>query len=97
MLCAGLMAMVWGIILGMPALRLKGLYLAISTLAFGEIAYRVFLNWEAVTNGSRGILGIKAPILNLGFLEINFKTYKTYYYIVQMCIRDRVKEAYLGG
>lgn len=81
-LCAGLMAMVWGIILGMPALRLKGLYLAISTLAFGEIAYRVFLNWEAVTNGSRGILGIKAPILNLGFLEINFKTYKTYYYIV---------------
>lgn len=77
-LCAGLMAMVFGLVLGMPALRLKGLYLAISTLAFGEIAYRVFLNWEAVTNGSRGIMGIKAPIL----FGINFKTYRTYYYLV---------------
>ena len=81
-LCGGLLAMVFGVVLGMPALRLKGLYLAISTLAFGEIAYRVFLNWEDVTNGSRGILGIKAPVLNLGFMEINFKTYDTYYYIV---------------
>lgn len=81
-LAGGLLAMIFGIILGMPALRLKGLYLAISTLAFGEIAYRVFLNWEVVTNGSRGILGIKAPVLNLGFMEINFKSYDTYYYIV---------------
>jgi len=81
-LSGGLLAMVFGIILGIPSLRLKGLYLAICTLAFGEIAYRVFLNWEVVTNGSRGILGIKAPILNLGFMEINFKSYDTYYYIV---------------
>ena len=76
--CSGLLAMAFGILLGMPALRLKGLYLAIATLAFGDIAYRVFLNWEAVTNGSRGIRGIKAPIL----FGINFKTYQTYYYIV---------------
>lgn len=78
LICAGLLAMLFGILLGMPALRLKGLYLAISTLAFGEIIYKVFLNWEAVTNGSRGIRGIKAPV----FFGINFKTYQTYYYIV---------------
>lgn len=36
-LCSGLMAMVFGLVLGIPSLRLKGLYLAISTLAFGEI------------------------------------------------------------
>lgn len=78
LLCSGLLAMVFGILLGMPALRLKGLYLAISTLAFGEIAYKVFLNWEAVTNGSRGIRGIKAPVL----FGIDFKTYQTYYYLV---------------
>ncbi len=76
--CAGIMALIFGLVLGMPALRLKGLYLAISTLAFGEIAYRVFLNWESVTNGTRGILGIQAPV----FFGINFRSYNTYYYIV---------------
>lgn len=78
MLCAGLAAMVCGLILGIPALRLKGLYLAISTLAFGEIAHKVFLNWEAVTNGSKGIRGIQAP----EFFGISFRSYQNYYYIV---------------
>lgn len=78
LLCSGFTAMVFGLVLGIPALRLKGLYLAISTLAFGEIAHKVFLNWEAVTNGSRGIRGIKAP----EFFGVSFKTYRNYYFIV---------------
>lgn len=55
---AGLMAAFWGIILGFPVLRLRGDYLAIVTLAFGEIIRLVLINWREVTNGSAGISGI---------------------------------------
>lgn len=56
--CAGLMAAFWGVILGFPVLRLRGDYLAIVTLAFGEIIRLVLINWREVTNGSAGISGI---------------------------------------
>lgn len=82
LLCSGLVAMLAGLVLGIPSLRLKGIYLAISTLAFGEIAYQVFVNWEPVTNGTRGILGIKAPSL-FGFA---FNNYEKYYFLVLACL-----------
>ncbi|ANT48832.1 high-affinity branched-chain amino acid ABC transporter permease LivM [Mesorhizobium amorphae] len=55
---AGLMAAFWGVMLGFPVLRLRGDYLAIVTLAFGEIIRLVLINWREVTNGSAGISGI---------------------------------------
>ncbi|CAN7176390.1 high-affinity branched-chain amino acid ABC transporter permease LivM [Mesorhizobium sp. LjNodule214] len=55
---AGLMAAFWGVMLGFPVLRLRGDYLAIVTLAFGEIIRLVIINWREVTNGSAGISGI---------------------------------------
>ncbi|MER2632798.1 MAG: high-affinity branched-chain amino acid ABC transporter permease LivM, partial [Rhizobiaceae bacterium] len=55
---AGIMAAFWGIILGFPVLRLRGDYLAIVTLAFGEIIRLVLINWREVTRGSAGISGI---------------------------------------
>jgi branched-chain amino acid transport system permease protein len=55
---AGAMAAFWGVILGFPVLRLRGDYLAIVTLAFGEIIRLVLINWREVTNGSAGISGI---------------------------------------
>ena len=55
---AGVMAAFWGVILGFPVLRLRGDYLAIVTLAFGEIIRMVLVNWREVTNGSAGISGI---------------------------------------
>jgi branched-chain amino acid transport system permease protein len=55
---AGAMAAFWGIVLGFPVLRLRGDYLAIVTLAFGEIIRLVLINWREVTNGSAGISGI---------------------------------------
>jgi branched-chain amino acid transport system permease protein len=48
----------WGVILGAPTLRLRGDYLAIVTLAFGEIVPRVFENWSFVSNGRQGITPI---------------------------------------
>src|SRR3712207_9452956 len=44
---AGILAAFWGIILGFPVLRLRGDYLAIVTLAFGEIIRLVLINWRS--------------------------------------------------
>jgi branched-chain amino acid transport system permease protein len=60
---AGAIAAMWGIILGFPVLRLRGDYLAIVTLAFGEIIRIVLLNWTDLTNGPNGISGIPRPTL----------------------------------
>jgi branched-chain amino acid transport system permease protein len=61
LLIAVLVAMLFGFILGIPTLRLRGDYLAIVTLAFGEITRITFNNWEPVTNGPGGIPGIMPP------------------------------------
>jgi branched-chain amino acid transport system permease protein len=66
---SGLVAMLCGILLGIPALRLKGDYLAVVTLGFGEIV-RIFLNnlnW--LSGGPNGILGIKRPSFGLFTLD----------------------------
>ncbi|RFC63751.1 high-affinity branched-chain amino acid ABC transporter permease LivM [Fulvimarina endophytica] len=60
---AGLFAALWGIMLGFPVLRLRGDYLAIVTLAFGEIIRVVLLNWYDFTGGPNGLLGIPKPTL----------------------------------
>ncbi len=58
---SGILAAFWGMLLGFPVLRLKGDYLAIVTLAFGEIIRLVLLNWQNVTGGPNGISGIPRP------------------------------------
>ncbi len=66
---SGLTAMLFGILLGIPALRLKGDYLAVVTLGFGEII-RIFLtNLNGLTGGPNGILGIKRP--SFGFFTLD--------------------------
>jgi branched-chain amino acid transport system permease protein len=60
---AGVLASFWGILLGFPVLRLRGDYLAIVTLAFGEIIRLIIINWVALTNGYAGIIGIPRPTL----------------------------------
>ncbi|SDB45087.1 high-affinity branched-chain amino acid ABC transporter permease LivM [Bauldia litoralis] len=60
---AGILAAGWGLILGFPVLRLRGDYLAIVTLAFGEIIRVVIINWYDFTNGPDGISGIPRPTL----------------------------------
>jgi branched-chain amino acid transport system permease protein len=58
---AGLLAACWGVMLGFPVLRLRGDYLAIVTLAFGEIIRLVLTNWQSFTGGPNGISGIPRP------------------------------------
>ncbi len=70
-LFGGLAAAAAGYIVGLPSLRLKGDYLAIVTLGFGEIIRVILLNTEAV-GGARGFSGIPSPMdFNLGGLEIS--------------------------
>ncbi len=54
-------AAIAGCIIGYPTLRMRGDYLAIVTLGFGEIVRIVLNNWMALTGGPNGILGIKSP------------------------------------
>jgi branched-chain amino acid transport system permease protein len=58
---AGCLASFWGLLLGFPVLRLRGDYLAIVTLAFGEIIRMVLINFVALTNGYAGISSIPRP------------------------------------
>ena len=58
---AGLVAALFGVMLSLPILRLRGDYLAIVTLGFGEITRIVILNWQSLTGGTNGISGIPRP------------------------------------
>jgi branched-chain amino acid transport system permease protein len=53
--CAALLSAAVGIVVGLPALRLKGIYLAIATLAFGVIVEEIAARWESLTGGNSGL------------------------------------------
>jgi len=72
-IAAGLMAFTIG-----PVLRLRGVFLAVATLAFGEIVRIVISNWIPVTRGPNGIPGIPFPSLG----AFTFDTDQRYYYLV---------------
>jgi branched-chain amino acid transport system permease protein len=73
---AGLVAALAGMIIGIPSLRVKGLYLCIATLAAQFIFEFVFIHWESMTNG---ITGINMPCPSIGGFE--FVTEKSFYWI----------------
>jgi branched-chain amino acid transport system permease protein len=58
---AGVLAAGAGVLLGFPTLRVRGDYLALVTLAFGEMVRQVLQNWSSVTGGPRGISAIEGP------------------------------------
>lgn len=74
----GVLAAVFGVLLGFPALRLRGDYLAIVTLGFGEMIRIVLNNWDRLTGGPNGIIGIARPSL-FGF---TFSHPIHYYYLI---------------
>ncbi len=80
LLLSFVVAAIFGVILGAPTLRLRGDYLAIVTLAFGEIVPRAFLNLEWLTNGSRGMNPIGRP--HLGEAELLASDQIPWYYLI---------------
>lgn len=79
---AGVVAAAFGFLLGLPTLRLKGLYLAVATIGFGEIMYLVFVNWIPVTKGPMGITQVPQPAM----LGIKLDSYNSYYYLVMAAL-----------
>ena len=76
---SAIMAAIFGILLGFPTLRLRGDYLAIVTLGFGEMIRITLNNWDSLTGGPNGILGIRGPdIFGLSFSQ----PYHYYYLII---------------
>lgn len=61
-LAGGLLSAVLGYVIGLLALRMRDIYLALATFAFGEAMQWVFLNWEGVTGGSNGMRMAPAQI-----------------------------------
>ena len=57
-IAGALVAGVLGILIGIPALRLSGIYLAIATLGLGEVIRVIFINWESLTKGAVGLSGV---------------------------------------
>ncbi len=99
---AGMMSAIVGIIIGIPSLRIKGLYLAIATIAAQFIFEYVFMNWESMTQGIRGI-NVPDPKL-FGF---QFDTERKFYFITlffvvvgtlyaRNLIRTRVGRAFIA-
>jgi ABC-type branched-subunit amino acid transport system permease subunit len=84
LIVTALVAAFWGVVLGAPTLRLRGDYLAIVTLGFGEIVPVVFLNLNKYTNGTNGLVGIRSP----AFFGIQWSTFTPlpYYYLILVLI-----------
>ncbi len=91
---AGALACIAGGLIGYPTLRMRGDYLAIVTLGFGEIVRLILNNWMSLTNGPNGILGVKVPSVYIPsfeggfFLELFYlkKLYFLYYIALGLAI-----------
>lgn len=75
---SGIMASIFSIVIGLTTLRLKGIYLAMTTLGFSEIIRLTILNWTSLTRGPMGIPGIPFPEI-FGF-QLTSNTH--FYYVV---------------
>ena len=74
-LAAGAVTGLFGLAIGIPTLRLRGHYLALATLGFGEIVRIILFNWREVTHGMDGISAIPAPSLGFVVLDNDWKFY----------------------
>ena len=85
---AGIFASLFGVILGLPAFRVKGHYLALVTIAFGLIVQELLLNLESITGGTNGLIDIPSPsffgidmgtTVNFGFMSMTYQA--NFYYL----------------
>lgn len=100
---AGLITAAIGLLVALPTLKMQGIYLAIVTLGFSEIARLVALNWTSLTGGPMGIKGIPVPEI-FGF---TIRSTKHFYYlylfvailflfVTSRVIRSRIGRAWMS-
>lgn len=97
----GLLAALFGLLLGFPVLRLRGDYLAIVTLGFGEIIRLILENWNAFSKGPSGISNIPRP--GLFGLEMSLDQAMTFLYylmlgllLITVFVVNRLHDSRLG-
>jgi ABC-type branched-subunit amino acid transport system permease subunit len=106
LIIGAIIAALWGVLLGAPTLRLRGDYLAIVTLGFGEIIPLFFQNLDKYTKGTNGISGIYHPLTPCAswFPCLDWSSYNPvpYYYLILalivLCIfaNVRLRDSRLG-
>lgn len=82
LICAFFVSLLFGILLGIPSLRIRGDYLAIVTLGFNEIVRYVLLNWQNVTNGPMGVHRI--PVPTIFGVKLNSKQF--FFYLIYLFV-----------
>lgn len=95
---SAILASLSGLLVALPALRLKGDYLAIVTLGFGEIVRLVLNNWDSLTNGPNGISGIAPPsVLGTSLGKIGYYHYVVLFIaVLSISIIKRVETSRIG-
>lgn len=79
-------ALIARLIVGFPALRLRGDYLAIVTLGFGEVVRLVLNNWDSLTNGPKGLPRVNESIPPISLFGFTFSSNLHYYYLIAVCV-----------
>ena len=97
----GFLTVLFGLGLGFPVLRLRGDYLAIVTLGFGEIVRLTLQNWNTVTGGPRGVSDIPRPGFFGMSMDITASTTYIYYLVlaavvVTIVVITRLKNSRVG-
>lgn len=91
-------AVLVALLVGYPALRLRGHYLAMATLALGMIVYEIAVEWQSITQGYMGISGI--PPLGIGAWVLDDPRHQLLFLIVVLCVAllaaYRLKESRFG-
>lgn len=77
-----IMTAIFGVMLAIPAIKLRGPYLALITIAFGEVVRIVMVNWKEVTRGTAGVVGIDPPII-FGY---RIDSLVSYYYLILLFV-----------
>src|SRR5271165_5268556 len=78
-------------VIGALIVRLRGVYFAMVTIAFGQVFYFIAFRWNSLTGGDDGVSGWKRQALDLGFTQINILgNDKAFYYFVLVCFAAAV-------
>jgi len=87
LLCGMLLGGLAGAVLGALIARLRGVYFAMVTIAFGQVFYYIAFQWSSVTGGDDGLRGFSRKPLDLGFAKIDILSNTTaFYYFVLACL-----------
>lgn len=102
LVASGLVAMVFGLIIGAPTLRLKGFFLSLATISFGQLIRAIEISWTSLTNGPMGLKGV--PGASIGSYSFSVKAYVFYalaliiicYYVSQRMLACKTGRAMMA-